>query len=237
MAQSGDARVVMISGAGRGIGLGIARVLAERGWQLSLGLRDPAKLPPELAKKPHMAQRYEAREAKSADSWVKATTERFGRIDAVIANAGILIRKTVVEASDEEVDEILDVNVKAPLRLARAAWPWLVKCGKGRVVTIASLAGKRVPRAPSGLYSVSKFAALGFSHAIRHAGWDAGIRAIAICPGFVASDMTLPAQKDYPVEKMTQPEDIGRIVALALDLPNTASVSEIPVNCQLDPLL
>jgi NAD(P)-dependent dehydrogenase (short-subunit alcohol dehydrogenase family) len=111
-----------------------------------------------------------------------------------------------------------------------------VKCGQGRVVTIASLAAKRVPRAPSGLYSVSKFAALGLSHAIRHAGWDAGIRAIAINPGFVATDMTGPFQGDYPAEKMTQPTDIGRIVALALDLPNTCSVSEIPVNCQLDPL-
>jgi NAD(P)-dependent dehydrogenase (short-subunit alcohol dehydrogenase family) len=235
MAQSADARVVMISGAGRGIGFGIATVLAERGWQLSLGLRDPSKLPKALQGSPHMAHRYEAREANAAADWAKATADRYGRIDAVVANAGIIIRKPVSEASDEDVDQILDVNVKAPLRLARAAWPWLVKCGKGRVVTIASLAAKRVPRAPSGLYSVSKFAALGLSHAIRHAGWDAGIRAIAINPGFVATDMTGAFQGDFPAEKMTQPADIGRIVAMALDLPNTCSVSEIPVNCQLDP--
>ncbi|MBI1778163.1 MAG: SDR family NAD(P)-dependent oxidoreductase [Proteobacteria bacterium] len=235
MTQAREARVVMISGAARGIGLGIARVLAERGWQLSLGVREPAKLPAALTAKPHMAHRYEARDVKSGQEWAEATAGRYGRIDAVVANAGIIIRKSVVEASDEDVDQILDVNVKAPLRLARAAWPWLTKCGQGRVVTIASLAAKRVPRAPSGLYSVSKFAALGLSHAIRHAGWDSGIRAIAICPGFVATDMTASMTTQYPAEKMTQPEDIGRIVALALDLPNTTSISEIPVNCQLDP--
>ena len=98
-------------------------------------------------------------------------------------------------------------------------------------MTLGSLSAKRVRRATSGLYSVSKFAALGFSHAIRHAGWDAGIRAIAINPGAVATDMTAGSQDP---EKMTQPADVGRIVALALDLPNSCSVSEIPINCELD---
>ena len=144
-----------------------------------------------------------------------------------------MIPKSVVEADDAELDAVLDVNVKAPLRLVRAAWPYLAATGRGRVVTVVSLSGKRVKSAGSGLYAMSKFAALGLAHAIRHAGWEKGVRSTAICPGFVATDMARSVT-DLPPEAMTQPEDLARIVALILELPNTASVAEIPINALLD---
>jgi NADP-dependent 3-hydroxy acid dehydrogenase YdfG len=178
-------------------------------------------------------QAYDAADRTSEAAWVETVAERFGRIDAVVANAGIMIPKTVVEAEDADLDALLDINVKAPLRLARAAWPHLVACGRGRVATVVSLSGKRVKSARAGLYSVSKFAALALSHAIRHAGWEQGIRSIAICPGYVATDMAIGLTDKAPGE-MTDPKDVARIVAFALDLPNTASVSEIPINSSLD---
>ena len=182
-----------------------------------------------------LVQGYDARDRESQKAWVEATVARFGRIDAVVANAGIMIPKSVVEAEDAEIDEIYDVNVMAPMRLVRAAWPWLIATGRGRVITIVSLSGKRVASARSGLYATSKFAALGLTHAIRQAGWEQGVRATAICPGFVATDMAAaaPGRPD----ELTQPDEIGRIVAFALDLPNTASVAEIPINWALEPSL
>lgn len=224
------ARVAMISGAGRGIGAEIATALARAGWRLSLGARDPARLtPPDGA----LAHRFDARDPGSERLWVGATAERFGRIDAVIANAGIMIPKTVIAADDADLDDLIQVNVKSPLRLVRAAWPHLVASGHGRVVTIASLSGKRVKSATSGLYAVSKFAALALTHAIRHAGWDEGVRATAICPGFVATDMAA-GLANRPPEAMTQPQDVARIVAFLLDLPDTASIAEIPINSTLE---
>jgi NAD(P)-dependent dehydrogenase (short-subunit alcohol dehydrogenase family) len=80
---------------------------------------------------------------------------------------------------------------------------------------------------------MSKFAAVALAHALRHAGWDHGIRATAICPGFVATDMAA-AVTDIPAETMTQPAEIARLVELALDLPNTASVPEIAVNSRVE---
>jgi NAD(P)-dependent dehydrogenase (short-subunit alcohol dehydrogenase family) len=228
-----EARVALVSGASRGIGAAIAATLAARGWRLSCGVRRPDALDLPGAPGQAAAFPYEARRPGSEAAWAAATAERFGRIDAIVASAGIMTPRTVVEASDAELDEILEVNVKSPLRLVRAAWPWLAASGRGRVVMLVSLSGKRVAVARSGLYSVSKFAALALCHAVRHAGWEAGIRATAICPGFVATDMAA-GLTSQPLSTMIQPADIAALAALLLDLPNTASIAEIPINCQLE---
>lgn len=222
----------MISGASRGIGAAVAQELSAGGWRLSLGMRNPQM--PEWAD-PHRVhlQAYDARDPHSAAVWTGAVLDRFGGIDAVIANAGILIPKTVIEADDDELDDLLEVNVKAPRRLAKAAWEALAKSGRGRVLIVGSLSGKRVKTAQAGLYAVSKFAAVALAHAIRHTGFDLGIRATVVCPGFVATDMAR-GMTDQADDKMTSPKDLARIIAMLIDLPNEASVAEFAVNCQLE---
>ena len=224
-------RVALVSGGNRGIGAAIVQALVEHGWDVSVGIRRPRSLPNAA-----QVQRYDAQDRTSEAAWVAAAVERFGRIDAIIANAGIMIPKTVIEAEDEDLDALLEVNVKSPLRLIRAAWPQLVASGRGRVVTIVSLSGLRVKTPRSGLYSVSKFAALALTHAVRQTGWDDGIRAVAVCPGFVVSDMSA-AVTDRAPETMTQPDDLARIVAFVLDLPNTASIATLPINSTLEETL
>ncbi len=226
-------RVALVSGANRG--RAVAEALAREGWHLSLGVRD-ADGTEAPAGTEALVHPYEARDPDGARPWVDATMHRFGRIDAVVANAGMMISKTVVEAEDHELDALLEVNLKAPRRLVKAAWPALKECGRGRVVTVVSLSGLRVASAGSGLYATSKFAALGLTHAIRQAGWADGIRATTVCPGFVATDMAAPLTDRDPAE-LTQPEDVGRIVALVLDLPNTAAIAEVPINWALEPRL
>lgn len=226
-----SARTALISGANRGIGAAIASRLSADGWNLSLGLRRPDSVPAHLAH--HHVARFEATEPGCESRWVEGAMDRFGRIDAVVNNAGIAMSRSVVDIGDADMQAMIDVNVLAPLRLVKAAWEPLSACGRGRVVTIVSLSGKRVKYARSGAYSVSKFAALALAHAIRHAGWDLGIRSTAICPGLVATDMAF-GLTDLAPGAMTPPEDIARIVALVLDLPNTASIAEIPINCKLE---
>jgi NAD(P)-dependent dehydrogenase (short-subunit alcohol dehydrogenase family) len=221
-------RVALVSGGNRGIGASIVQALVEHGWDVSVGIRRPRSLPNAA-----QVQRYDAQDRTSEAAWVAAAVERFGRIDAIIANAGIMIPKTVIEAEDEDLDALLEVNVKSPLRLIRAAWPQLVASGRGRVVTIVSLSGLRVKTPRSGLYSVSKFAALALTHAVRQTGWDDGIRAVAVCPGFVVSDMSA-AVTDRAPETMTQPDDLARVVAFVLDLPNRASIATLPINSTLE---
>lgn len=223
-------RVVLISGASRGIGAAIAHRLAKDGWQVSMGMRDPLR--PDWADDTVHLHAYDATAGAEAE-WVTAALHRFGRIDAIVANAGIMIPKSVIEASDDDIRAMMDVNVMAPRRLAQAAWDALAASGRGRIAILASLSGKRVKSPGAGSYAMSKFAAVALAHGLRHAGFDLGIRATAICPGFVATDMAR-AITDRDPQAMTDPADLARIVAMILDLPNAASVAEFAVNCQLE---
>ena len=223
-------RVALVSGASRGIGAAIAARLAAEGWRLSLGMRQP-KAPKGVGDDAQIVP-YDATGA-AEGAWVEAALARFGRIDAVVCNAGLMAPKSVIDVDDETLDAMWEVNVKAPRRLIQAAWPSLTSIGRGRVVIIASLSGKRVKSAASGAYAMTKHAAVALSHGVRQAGWEAGVRSTAVCPGFVATDMAR-AITNFPEEKMTRPKDVARLVSLALDTPNEASVSELHVNATLE---
>lgn len=227
------ARTALVSGASRGIGRALAERLARDGWNLSLGMRTPQM--PRFAdpSRTHL-QAYDAAGGGEAD-WVEAALARFGRIDAVVANAGIMIPKTVIDADDEDLDAMFAVNVKAPRRLAKAAFEPLCASGRGRVIILASLSGKRVKSAGSGLYAMTKFAAVALSHGIRQAGYDRGIRATAVCPGFVGTDMARSIT-DRADDAMTDPAELAGVIAMLIGLSNTASVAEFAVNCQLEEL-
>jgi NADP-dependent 3-hydroxy acid dehydrogenase YdfG len=228
-------RSVLISGANRGIGAAVAERLANDGWAVSLGMRTPT-IPDWVSQLPADQVQlfaYDATNPLSETKWVQAAEAKFGRIDALVANAGVMIPRNVIEAEEEDIRQMMEVNVMAPRRLAKAAWTALGVSGRGRIIILASLSGKRVKSAVAGSYAMTKFATVALSHALRHAGFDQGIRTTAICPGFVATDMarTLSTLDD---SAMTNPVDLARIIALALDLPNEASVAEIAVNCQLE---
>ncbi|MEM7170795.1 MAG: SDR family NAD(P)-dependent oxidoreductase [Pseudomonadota bacterium] len=224
-------RVVMISGAARGIGLAVAQQLRNAGYSLSLGAREQTALEdafgssvgPTLSLHP-----YDADEPAGAQAWVEATLSSHGRIDGLVNNAGIF-RKYQLESGDEaDLDAMWRVNVKGPLALIRQAWPHLKAAGSGRVINLASMSGKRIAGVSLG-YSLSKYAVMALTHQARLDGWDHGIRATAICPGFVATDMAYSIT-DEAGETMTQPEDVAALVETALALPNTAAVPEIMVN-------
>jgi NAD(P)-dependent dehydrogenase (short-subunit alcohol dehydrogenase family) len=224
-------RVVMVSGASRGIGREVARHLSGSGWLVSAGVRSPKTL---QAAPDVLAHRYEAEEEGSAEAWVAATVARFGRLDAMVNAAGINPMARMLDADESEHDRMWRVNVKGPMRVIRAAWPHLAAAGEGRVINIASLSGKRVANENTG-YAMSKFALVALTQEVRRQGWDSGIRASALCPGFVATDMT--AQANWPREQMTRPEDIAALVEMLLRLPNNATVGELRVNCRFEALL
>ncbi|HEX9277996.1 MAG TPA: SDR family NAD(P)-dependent oxidoreductase [Casimicrobiaceae bacterium] len=230
-----DDRVVMVSGANRGIGLAVARCLRDKGYRLSLGSRDAAKLDAALGgldESRVIACAFDARDRTSCEAWVERTASHFGRIDGLVNNAGIS-RNVGIEDDDESAyDEMWDVNVKGPLRLIRLALPYLKRSGSGRIVNVASLSGKRVKNLHAG-YAMSKFALVALTHAVRRAGWEDGVRATAVCPSFVATDMTAQVTA-VPRTEMVQPADLAELVALALALPNNAVVAELLVNCRLE---
>ncbi|WP_337875871.1 SDR family NAD(P)-dependent oxidoreductase [Elioraea sp.] len=227
-----EGRVAMVSGAARGIGRAVVLKLLASGFSVSAGVRDRHGLP---ASNRLFAHRYDAEDPASADAWAAATADRFGRIDAVVAAAGINPMARLLDRDDAALDALWAVNVKGPKHLVRAAWPHLVASGSGRVAILASLSGKRVANENMG-YAASKFAAVALAHAIRREGWDHGIRATAICPGFVDTDMTAHVTR-HPREQMSRPEDLAALIETVLRLPAHAVVAELLVNCRLEPML
>ncbi|MEO8133514.1 MAG: SDR family NAD(P)-dependent oxidoreductase [Betaproteobacteria bacterium] len=231
-------RVVLISGANRGIGLALAKVLHAQGYTLSLGARELAALTQSTAAmdpaRIHLA-RYDAGDWPGQAEWVAAAHQRFGRIDVLINNAGMSSGMTLRNATESALDAIWAVNCKAPLNMIRCALPHLEASGSGRIVNIASLSGKRVANDHIA-YAMSKFAVLALTHGARRIGWDKGVRATAICPSFVRTDMTAGVDKVAPQE-MIDPADLAELAATVIALPNTASVPELLVNCRFEAML
>ncbi|MCM2131244.1 SDR family NAD(P)-dependent oxidoreductase [Larsenimonas rhizosphaerae] len=228
-----DVRVALVSGANRGIGADIARHLYQQGWQLSLGMRTPSRPAWDDDGRCHLFA-YDATEGQEP-AWVQEAHARFGRIDALVPCAGLMIPKSVIDAEEDELEAMMAVNVMAPRRLAKAAWEPLKASGRGRILLPGSLSGKRVKSADSGTYALTKHATVALAHALRQAGWEHGIRATAINPGFVNTDMARSITH-YPPDQMTDPTAIAEAVGLLINLPNTSSVAEFNVNCVLEPM-
>ncbi len=227
-----DNRVIMVSGAARGIGRAVTERLLEAGFRVSAGVRQARGL---VETDRLMLHPYEAASLDSAQAWLAATVARFGALDGLVNVAGINPRVELTDPDETELDRLWAINVKAPMRLIRQALPHLIASGQGRVVNVASLSGKRVRNTNVG-YAMSKFALVALTHGVRQGGWEHGVRATALCPGFVATDMTTAVTK-VPRERMTDPGDVALLVETILRLSNTASVAELLVNCQLEDTL
>lgn len=231
-------QVAMVSGAGRGLGAAITDKLLSDGWSLSLGLRDTTQAK-RFAVDPDrlLVSHFDATDPDSAKTWVQATVDHFGKLDAVVNNAGILRMVDFEQGSEDDLDDLWAVNVKAPFRLIRASMPHLKASGAGRVINIASTDGKRFRAATSIGYSMTKHALLAMTQAVRQAGWDDGVRATALCPGAIDTDLIADLPGVTPKADRLKPETVASMVAFILALPNQASVPEFIANTRLEPLI
>lgn len=225
-----DERVVMISGANRGIGLATAKVLAKAGYRLSLGARNPDAIPDIDGA---VKCRWDATEPATSAAWAEQTRSTLGGIDAVVMNAGVELGGALESDEEDNFDQMWEVNFKGPLRLLRAALPDLKACGHGRVINVVSLAGKRSLRHQILGYSASKHAALALTHSVRQAGWDDGLRATSICPGMVDTDMVAAVSVGEGQFKIA-PETIAESVAFALSMPNDSVLAEMLINSRFE---
>jgi len=132
-------KVAVITGASRGIGAATARLLAEAGVNLGLGSRSGDDLGLEGA----LARPCDVRDPAALQALVDATVERFGRLDILVANAGVGSYHPFAETPPEHIEEMLDVNLKGTIYAVRAALPHLIVSGAADIVAVASEAGRR----------------------------------------------------------------------------------------------
>jgi len=234
-------RVAMISGASRGIGAAIATRLLDDGYRVSLGVRDVQATSKAFADHPPeklQIELFDAADPETAERWVESTLQHFGELHALVNNAGIFRQVNYEEGSDDDLDDLWEVNVKAPFRLTRLAMPALKQCGNGRIVNVASTDGLRFrDNSASVGYTMSKHALVAMTHAARQFGYADGVRATALCPGAVDTDMIAGLTGVTPAADRLAPSTVAGLVATLLSLPNNASVALLPVNTRVESTL
>ena len=230
-------RVILISGASSGIGLATAKYLLNEGYTLSMGVRNIEKTKELFSKfksKNYIVNKFEATELTTIDSWVENTVNKYGKIDGLVNNAGILKIISFDEGEIEDLNELWQVNLVAPFYLTKLCLPHIKKTKNGRIINIASTDGKRYRESVSVGYSMVKHALVSMSHATRIEGWDDGVRVTALCPGAVETNLLNGIPGVTSSKDRLKPETIAYAVAYILSLPNTASVSELPMNTRLE---
>jgi len=214
-------RIALVFGGSRGIGAGIARRLAQEGANVALTYASAAAKANEVAAaieaQGREALTIQADSANAADlqSAVRQTVQRFGRIDIVVVNAGILHIADVAEFSIENLDRMLDVNVRGVYLAIQAALPHM-EAG-GRIVTIGSNVAERTSHPGSSVYSMTKGAVAVMVKGLAVDLAPRGIIINNIKPGPIATDLTAAMIEMItplvPLKRVGQPAEIGGLVA------------------------
>jgi len=219
-----EGKVAVITGASRGIGAAVARALAAEGVKLGLASRSGDDLGLEDA----VAAPCDVSDSKQVEALVAGTVERFGRLDILVANAGVGAYGPFLELSSEHLEEMIDVNVKGTLYAVRAALPHLIEAGEADIVTVASEAGRRgLPY--EAVYCASKFAQVGFTRALDHELREQGVRCTNVCPGGVATDFALEEGRGRTPDAlpgMMRAEDVAEVVLFVLTRPHNHRILE-----------
>nr|WP_313372712.1 SDR family NAD(P)-dependent oxidoreductase [Brucella intermedia] len=229
-----QAKIALVTGASRGIGRAIAIGMAKRGFDVAIN--DIERQQDALQEVAHAIEATgrqaltvyaDVSNKAQVEAMVSNVVDVFGRIDALVNNAGILIAGDVEHLKEEHWDSVLDVNAKGTFLVVQAALPHMKRQKYGRIVNIASIGGKH--GAPEQAhYSASKAAVMGFTRVLALEVGTYGITANCICPGIILTDMGRVNLDDAAVRQAWQektamrrigdPEDVvGPVAFLASD--------------------
>jgi NAD(P)-dependent dehydrogenase (short-subunit alcohol dehydrogenase family) len=219
-------RVAFVTGAGSGIGRETARMLAARGATVIASDIDLPAAQETVEGSPNAyAVLADVSSLASIDAAVADSAERFGGLDIVINNAGINLIGSVESMPEEVYDRGMAVNLKGVFLVSKAAWPYLVKAGRGAIVNVSSVGGLwAIPNNP--VYCATKAGIILMSKSMALDGAQYGIRVNVVCPGFILTPMSQAfydaqpdpvkareeAASDAPVGRLGTPEDVARAI-------------------------
>jgi NAD(P)-dependent dehydrogenase (short-subunit alcohol dehydrogenase family) len=219
-----EGKVALVTGASRGIGAAVARALAERGARLALASRSGDDLGIDGA----VARPCDVRRPDELEALAAEAAGRLGGIDILVANAGVGAYGPFLDLPSDQLEEMIDVNVKGTLYAVRAVLPHLLRSDEPDIVTLASEAGRRgLPF--EAVYCASKFAQVGFTRALDHELREHGVRCSNVCPGGVATDFAMGRGRtpEMPaLAGMMTAEDVAEVVVFVLTRPRGHRILE-----------
>lgn len=231
--------VVIVTGAGSGVGRATALRFCAEGWRVALlgrreeMLRATIRLAPAATRRRLNAFACDLGDAAAIRRFVASVITRFRRVDAVVNAAGNNIpRRSLTELSPADYRAVMDANLNGVLTLVQAVLPAMRAAGTGTIVNIGSEAGRQASAKAGAAYVLSKFGLTGLTQTINAEERPHGIRACCVFPG----DIDTPILEKRPVPpppearaRMLQPEDVAACAWFAVSLPARATVEEILV--------
>lgn len=232
---------VVITGGATGIGLAIAERFLEKKWQVMITSRNTERL---TEAKHFLAGKYDSRlidccaadvsDEKSVDNLQKAASERFGTVDAVVNNAGIVIKALAHEMNADDWDSIFNTNVKGAFLVSRAFLPEMMEARKGAIVNIASVSGMFGDYGMTA-YNASKAAVINMTRAMALDYGKYGIRVNNVAPGptdtsMFPQEMKGAFSKNSPLGRIVEPAEVAKVVYFMATEDSSAITGEtIPV--------
>lgn len=216
-----EGQVALVTGGGKGIGLAIARRLVEGGAKVAISGRHEASLKDASSAfgSDGLAIVMDVRDESSVRDGIASVMAWAGRLDILVNNAGIgLLDTPLLETTTEAWRDVLETNLTGAFLVTKAAWPHLIE-SKGQVLNVSSIAGSQgFPGASA--YCASKHGLSGFTEVLRKEGGPVGVRALALCPGAVDTDIWDEEWASGETRtRMMSPDQIGSLAAAMLATP------------------
>lgn len=223
-------KVAIVSGGGTGIGAATARVFAREGAKVVVTGRRAEPLEAVAAEIDGRAVAGDTSDDDHVRAAVAAARDAFGGLDVVVANAGLGFGGAAADVDDERWQQTLDVNLTGAFRLARAAIPSLVERGGGSIVLVSSVSAL-VSGTDGAAYVTSKAAMLGLARSIAVDYGPSGIRANALCPGWVETPMGDGSMESLMTKHGISLGEAYRLVTQHIPLRRPATADEIAACC------
>ena len=220
-----EKQVVLVTGGSRGIGKSIALKYAENGYNIVINYVTDKTNVDELKKEFNkygvecLIVKADVSKAEEVENVVKQTIEKFGKIDVLVNNAGITRDTLLMRMKEEDFDKVIEINLKGTFLVTKAVTPYMIKKRNGRIINLSSVVGV-TGNAGQSNYSASKAGIIGFTKSVAKELASRNIRANAVAPGFINTDMTSVLSDDVkaninaqiPMKRMGTAREIANVV-------------------------